>query len=375
MNIAVLGAGMVGRAIAKDLAPLHSVTSFDINEMNLDVLSKSDLSIQTICTNLQNYSAYQKMLHDFNFVISAVPGFMGYETLKHLILLKKQIIDISFFPENALELHELAVKNNVRAIVDCGVAPGMSNLILGRLNEEMEIQSFECMVGGLPKIRRKPFEYKAPFSPVDVIEEYTRPARYVENGKIVTKPALSDAEYVEIQGVGTLESFNTDGLRSILYTMNHIPNMKEKTLRYPGHIDLIRSLFLSGFFSEEQIMVKGKEIRPLDVTSALLFKEWKLEEEEPELTVMTMTAKGFKNNKAIEIQYHLYDEYDVATKTTSMSRTTGYTCTAAMHVLTNDLWKSPGIYPPELIGKNQVCFDFILQYLADRNVRYKRIEI
>ncbi len=374
MNIAVLGAGMVGRAIAKDLALSYDVTSFDVNKVNLELLSPSHSSIKTVCADLLDISTYEALLKDFNFVISAVPGFMGFETLKQLIQLKKQIIDISFFPENALELHELAVKNNVRAIVDCGVAPGMSNLILGKLNEEMKIESFECMVGGLPKTRRKPFEYKAPFSPVDVIEEYTRPARYVENGNVITKPALSDAEYVDIPGVGTLESFNTDGLRSILFTMNHIPNIKEKTLRYPGHIDLIRSLSMAGFFNEESIQVKGKDIRPIDVTCALLFKEWKLEEEERELTVMTIKAEGSKNGKPITVEYYLYDEYDVATKTSSMSRTTGYTCTAALHLLLNDIWKTPGVFPPELIGKDEKCFEFILQYLADRNINYYRKE-
>ncbi len=374
MNIAVLGAGMVGRAIAKDLALNYDVTSFDVNKVNLELLSTSHSGIQTVCADLLDIYAYEALLKDFNFVISAVPGFMGFETLKQLIQLKKQIIDISFFPENALELHELAVKNNVRAIVDCGVAPGMSNLILGKLNEEMKIQSFECMVGGLPKTRRKPFEYKAPFSPVDVIEEYTRPARYVENGNVITKPALSDAEYVDIPGVGTLESFNTDGLRSILFTMNHIPNIKEKTLRYPGHIDLIRSLSMAGFFNEKSIQVKGKDIRPIDVTCALLFKEWKLEEDERELTVMTMKAEGSKNGKPITVEYYLYDEYDAATKTSSMSRTTGYTCTAAMHLLLQDIWKTPGVFPPELIGKDEKCFEFILQYLADRNIMYNRKE-
>lgn len=374
MNIAVLGAGMVGRAIAKDLAVTNKVTSFDISESNLQYLKESTHSIETVCADLKNVSTYETLLQHFQFVISAVPGFMGYETLKQLILLKKHIVDISFFPENALELHDLAVQQNVRAIVDCGVAPGMSNLILGKLNEEMQILNFECMVGGLPKFRKKPFEYKAPFSPVDVIEEYTRAARYVENGQIVTKPALSDAEYIDMAGVGTLESFNSDGLRSILFTMNHIPNMKEKTLRYPGHIDLIRSLIMSGFFSEETISVKGKEVRPIDVTCALLFKEWKLKEEEPELTVMTMKATGMKNNLLATVQYHLYDEYDAATKTSSMSRTTGYTCTAAMNLLINDLWTSPGVFPPELIGKNEDCFNYIMQYLSNRNIHYKRTE-
>ncbi len=139
-----------------------------------------------------------------------------------------------------MDLDQLAKENNVTAIVDCSVAPGMSNLILRYYDQLMQIDNFECVVGGLPKIRTHPFEYKAPFSPIDVIEEYTRPARFTENRHLVTRPALSDAELIDFEKAGTLESFNTDGLRSLLFTMPHIPNLKENTLRYPGHINLIK---------------------------------------------------------------------------------------------------------------------------------------
>ena len=159
---------------------------------------------------------------------------MGFNTLKAVIECGKNVADISFFPENALELDALAKEKNVTVITDCGVAPGMSNYIIGRYNEEIKIDAFEVYVGGLPKIRKKPFEYKAPFSPVDVIEEYTRPARLMENGNIVIKPALTEKEWMQFDEMGTLETFNTDGLRSLLFTMPHIKNQKEKTLRYPG---------------------------------------------------------------------------------------------------------------------------------------------
>ncbi|HSN60797.1 MAG TPA: saccharopine dehydrogenase C-terminal domain-containing protein, partial [Ferruginibacter sp.] len=279
---------------------------------------------------------------------------------------------ISFFPENALALDALAKEKGVTAIVDCGVAPGMSNLILGRYNEEMQIDSFDCMVGGLPKLRIKPFEYKAPFSPVDVIEEYTRPARYVENGTVVTKPALSDAELINFEHAGTLESFNTDGLRSILYTMSHIPNMKEKTLRYPGHIDLVLALQQAGFFDEKEIEWNGNKIRPLDFTSRILFDQWKLQPGEAEFTIMKIVLKGTKENKPVTIEYFLYDEYDAATQTASMSRTTAYPCTAAVNLVAENIFAKKGVFPPELLGKHKNCFDFILNYLAERNVIYKK---
>ncbi|MCB0708805.1 MAG: hypothetical protein KDC15_05390, partial [Chitinophagaceae bacterium] len=234
----------------------------------------------------------------------------------------------------------------------------------------MKITSFECMVGGLPKKRIYPFEYKAPFSPIDVLEEYTRPARYVENGKIVTRPALSDAELIDFDKVGTLESFNTDGLRSILFTMPHIANMKEKTLRYPGHIALMQGLIKAGFLSTQTINFKGQQVSPMEFTSTLLFDQWKLGENEEEFTLMQINISDNKKT----ICYNLYDEYDAATQTSSMSRTTGYTCTAALNMLIEKVFTAKGVFPPELVGKDETCFNFILQYLAERNVNYTRLE-
>jgi saccharopine dehydrogenase-like NADP-dependent oxidoreductase len=368
MNIAVLGAGMVGRTIAKDLSSQYNITSFDISEANLALLASQN--IKTTRADLGDFDNYINLLDPFDMVVCAVPGFMGYKALKAIIDAGKNVVDISFFPEDALELDKLAKEKNVTAIVDCGVAPGMSNFILGRYNEEITVSSFECMVGGLPKVRVKPFEYKAPFSPIDVIEEYTRPARYVENGHIVTKPALSDAELINFEHAGTMEAFNTDGLRSILFTMKHIPDMKEKTLRFPGHIGLIQSLKQAGFFNEEAIDVNGIKISPLKFTSKILFDSWKLQPTEPEFTIMTIVIKGRKDGEAITIEYFLYDEYDDATQTASMSRTTGYTCTAAVNLIAKDMFTEKGVFPPELVGNNKACFEFVLDYLKERNVQW-----
>ncbi len=368
MQIAILGAGMVGRAMAIDLAKNYAVTSFDINSQVLQVLADKNRAVKCVQTDLCNYKNYSLLLNNFDFVISAVPGFMGYKTLEAVITAGKSVVDISFFAEDALQLHTLAKENKVTAIVDCGVAPGMSNLILGYYNSIMKIESFDCMVGGLPKKRVQPFEYKAPFSPIDVLEEYTRPARYVENGNIVTKPALSDAELIDFEKVGTLESFNTDGLRSILFTMQHIPNIKEKTLRYPGHINLMKALIKAGFLNTQPVNFKGQQIAPIEFTSALLFEQWKLGSTEEEFTIMTIEIKG----EGKTIHYQLYNEYDAVTQTSSMSRTTGYTATAALNMLIKGLFVQHGVFPPELVGSNAACFNFIMQYLKERNIIYTK---
>lgn len=370
MQIAILGAGMVGRAMALDLVKQHNVTSFDISDTNLQFLNNSNSKMQTVQTDLTNYENYSALLKPFDYVISAVPGFMGYKTLEAIIKCGKNVVDISFFPEDALQLDSLAKEKNVTAITDCGVAPGMSNLIAGYYNELLTIKSFECFVGGLPKQRVKPFEYKAPFSPADVLEEYTRPARYVENGAIVVKPALSDAELIDFEKAGTLEAFNTDGLRSLIHTLPHIPDMKEKTLRYPGHIDFMKALFKAGFFNREEMNYKGQMISPLQFSTAILFEQWKLQPNEEEFTLMQINIKAKEKN----IQAFLYDEFDKASQTSSMSRTTGYTCTAALNMLIENLFMEKGVFPPELVGKHRKCYNYILHYLKDRDVHYRFTE-
>ena len=374
MNIAILGAGMVGKSMAVDLAKEHSVTSVDINDNNLRELKNLNDKINIIQADLRNYSSYKSLLESFELIITAVPGFMGFNTLKAVIECGKNIADISFFPEDVLELDTLAKQKNITAITDCGVAPGMSNFIIGRYNEEMKIDSFEIYVGGLPKLRKKPFEYKAPFSPMDVIEEYIRPARMMENGNIVIKPALSEREWMQFDEIGTLEAFNTDGLRSLLFTMPHIKNQKEKTLRYPGHIEIIIALRESGFFSTKKIMVDGKEISPLHFTSQILIDEWKLAPNEEEFTVMKIIINGNEKGKRKTVEYNLLDRYDAATQTSSMSRTTGYTCTASANLIAKNLFAEKGVFPPELVGKNKNCFDFVFDYLKQRNVIWKKKE-
>lgn len=372
-NIIVLGAGMVGSAMAIDLSKKHNVTLTDLNINTLNSVKQkcSNLIIKEL--DVTNEGELKECIKSFDLVICAVPGFLGFRTLRIIIETQKNVIDISFFPENSLDLEALAKENNVTAIVDCGVAPGMDNVILGYYNEQLELTDFECLVGGLPKVKKWPFSYKAPFSPVDVIEEYTRLARYVENGKEIVREPLTDCEYIDFDKVGTLESFNSDGLRSIIHTMPHIPNMKEKTLRYPGHVEYVKVLKESGFFSEESIDVKGTSISPLQFTSNILFNEWKLGETEEELTVMRVTVKG-KNKKGQieEVVYNLHDEYCAETNTASMSRTTGYTATAAANLFLEGIFTEKGVFPPELVGKHEACFNYFIKYLEERNIFYRK---
>jgi len=153
--------------------------------------------------------------------------------------------------------------------------------------------------------------------------------------------------------------------------MPHIPNMKEKTLRYPGHVEYVKVLKEAGFFNTETIEVGGNPVSPLEFTSKILFNEWKLGETEEELTVMRITLKG-KNEKGEteEVVYNLHDEYCQETQTSSMARTTGYTATAAANLFLEELFTEKGVFPPELVGKHEACFNYFMEYLKERNIHY-----
>ncbi len=372
MKTIVLGCGLVGGLIAKDLAKDKDfqVTVVDIDEKKLDKLTEGT-DIRGIKVDLSSSEAIRKIVADQDIVIGAVPGFLGFNMLRLVIEAGKNIVDISFMPEDVLSLDELAKKKGVTAVVDMGVAPGMSHMIVGYADSLLdETESATILVGGLPVIREWPYEYKIVFSPKDVIEEYIRPARLIECGRIVEKPALSDLELVNLPKIGTLEAFNTDGLRSLLYTIK-IPSMKEKTLRYPGYAEKMRMLRETGFFSDTAIEVSGVKVKPIDLTSKLLFPKWELEEGEEELTVMQVIVQGEKEGKRLCYTYDLLDYYDKKEKATSMSRATGFPCAIIARLVAQGKFQYPGVCPPEYIGREHKIYHRVMEELKKRNVFYK----
>lgn len=376
MKIIILGAGLVGGPMALDLAsdPDHETTVVDLRQDVLDRLRERDSRLAVQHRDLSDPAEVTALVADFDLAISAVPGPMGYATLRAILEAGTDAVDIAFFEQDPFTLDALARERGVTAVIDCGVAPGMSNLLtkhgVTRLDRAHTALTY---VGGLPEVRRWPWEYAAVFSPIDVIAEYTRPARYVENGQLVVRPALSDPELLEFPGIGTLEAFNTDGLRTLATTLE-LPNMKEKTLRYPGHIEKIAVLRESGFFGEQPVDVGGHAVRPIDLTARLLFPLWQLPAGEADLTVMKVFVEGERDGVSVRLGWDLHDRYDETTGVHSMARTTGYTATAVARLLAAGLYDRPGITPPELLGKDPACVAFVLERLRERGVRYTEFE-
>ena len=368
-RVTVLGTGLVGSAIVADLAqdPDLLVTAVDANAAVLERLA-SAAGVRTRQADLRAAGTIAEVAADADLVVLAVPGFMGYASLREVIEAGKSVVDISFFPEDAFALDELAKAKGVTAVVDCGVAPGLANIVAGYVQSQLDqLDSYLCYVGGLPKVRRWPFEYKAVFSPIDVIEEYTRPARFIEHGREVVRPALSGLERIDLPHVGTLEAFNTDGLRTLARTIG-APDMKEMTLRYPGHADLMAALRESGFFGMEPITVEGQQVRPIALTGKLLFDQWQLQPGEEDFTVMRLILSGRKDGQRLRYTFDLLDSYDSNTRTTSMARTTGYTCAVTARLVLSGQFRQTGVCPPEYVGRVADCYALLLAGLAARGI-------
>lgn len=370
-SVAVLGSGRMGMTIAEDLSPDYSVTLIDSNREALEHVrrDRTDVKIKQAEVT-KDLDGIEELLQAQDLVIGALPGLIGFSILESLVRLRRPTVDISFFPENPAPLSLLANQEGVAVAVDCGLAPGLCNLLLGRHLSEMQVLEYQCLVGGLPAQRTLPFQYKAPFSPRDVIEEYTRPVRLRRKGKEMTLAPLSEPELVEFSEVGTLEAFNTDGLRTLLDTTG-IPTLAEKTLRYPGHRDQIEFLRQAGFLSPVNKTIGRCKISPLEMTARILEAAWSFGPGEPDLTLMRVEVSGIEAGENRTYRYELIDRFDPDTCKSSMSRTTGFTCAAVARLMLQEQLIEPGLWTPELIGQNSAFAEFILEYLAKRDVKVK----
>jgi saccharopine dehydrogenase-like NADP-dependent oxidoreductase len=395
-RILVLGAGMVGSVIAADLAldltraqaslddapadERFRVRVADASEQALAVAARRTRGqAQFIQADLSDPTTLARLVADADIVVNALPGWLGYRALEAIITVGRPCCDIAFMPEDATALNTMASERGVLAITDCGVAPGMSNVFAGLSKQRLSrMDRLSIMVGGLPKHPQPPFQYKAPFSPSDVLEEYTRPARLRINGQLVTRPALSEIEHIETPQLGTLEAFNTDGLRSLLDTMD-APTLLEKTLRYPGHAAMMRSFRDAGLFDQDPVPVRTAngtqvQVRPIDVTSRVLFPKWTYAEGEADATYMRVVSEGLSHEGAmVRHRWDLYDEFDPRTGFPSMSRVTAFPCTTFVRMIAEGLFSGMrGVLPPESIITEFIATRLLAEMEA-RNVRYQYV--
>lgn len=345
-KVLVLGAGRIGTLIGKTLAKDHKVVICD-NDIKTRQLAVDSPNIEVNIADLSICTLVRMLIkrHDPDLVIGALPSVLGFETLKMVIDTGKNYVDISFMSEDPMVLCSVAKEKGVTAIIDCGLMPGLGNLIAGHATQELDgCHTVQIYVGGVPSYPVGPFNYKAPFAPSDVIEEYTRPARVMVDGKQIVFEALTGIETISFTDGGEyarLEAFNTDGLRTLL-TLG-VPNMVEKTLRWPGHADLMRMLRDEGMLDDP----------------TWIYKYWEYTDLEHDVTFMRVVAKSDDDR----LVFNLIDHYDDATKNSSMARTTAFPCVIVARMILDGTISDTGVIAPETLGKDPSMFHHILTEL------------
>jgi lysine 6-dehydrogenase len=368
----VIGSGLVGSEIARDLARSNSfseVVVIDAKRENLARLKGE--RIRTVKTDAFHGSSLTKYLKESDIVCGALPGRLGFEMMRKVIGAGKNFVDISYTPEDPFSLDKLARKNDCILVPQCGVAPGLSNICVGDASRRLStVDSVRIMVGGLPRYPKPPLNYQFVFSPDDVINEYTRPARLIKHGQMKAAPALSGLGEILFPGVGELEFFVTDGLGTLPVSFPDIQEMSEYTLRYPGHAGIMESLRTLGLLDKAPINLDGNSIEPRRIVLEIM-RSLTANGRKEDLLAFRVEVRGKSQRRLEEVNYQMLDFYDTRLKATAMARTTAYTCTAITHLVAEGKITKKGVVPPEDIGREERFFGFVKSFLKARGVRLR----
>jgi lysine 6-dehydrogenase len=373
MKVLSVGCGNIGSVAAEDLAKsmdFVEVVVADNNKARAEAVAKKigAKNASWIQINASDQKELAKILKDYDLIMGFLPGKLGYRLTEACIEAGKDLVDVSYMAENPLTLNDKAASAGVTIVPDCGLAPGISNILVGHVAKKFDkVESVHIMVGGLPETPIPPLGYTVTWSPESLIDEYTRIAGIVRSGKRVEVEALSGLEEIEFPNVGRLEAFYTDGLRTLIDTIE-AEEMWEKTLRYPGHAEKVKVLQALGFFNEERVDVEGVGVSPRKLTVKLLGQRlWK--PEVGDIVVLKVEVSGVRNGKHAAYVYHLLDFCDKKHGITAMARTTAYPASIMAQLLLRKAVKEKGVVPPEKIGMHDELSRMFTNELEKRGVK------
>lgn len=372
MKAVQIGGGLVGQVIVADMMKDFEVTVVDFDADVLGEAERKCPGVRTALASATDADQLAPILEGVDIVTAGVPGRFGFEMMKNVIELGKNLVDISFMAEDFYDLDGLAREKGVTVIPDMGVAPGMSNFLMGRGASLLdEVEDAFIFVGGIPANAVPPFNYQVTWSPKDCIEEFTRPVTIVKDYRQEVIEATSGLHLRDVPGVGTLEAFYTDGLRSLSRNIR-ARNLGEMTLRWPGHVEQMRLLRSMGLFEVTPRTLGGKEVVPLDVAADLLFPMWKMEPEkgDRDLTVMEVDVHGFKGRDEVTHSWRLLDHFDEMTWNTSMSRCTGCSCAIFARAVASGLVKQKGVLPAEKLASDDTLYAYVMEEQKKRRIKY-----
>ncbi len=371
MKVIVLGCGKIGSVMGgefKRRVPAAEVTMADIDEARAGDAASRIPGAGWTTINTSDYKGLRDEVEGHDLVLGALPGDYGYAALKAAVKAGVDMVDVSFTPEDPTRLDEAASERGVTVVPDCGVAPGLSNILVGYGASRLdEVEKAHIMVGGIPEEPVPPLGYTVTWSAEGLVDEYVRDVHIVEGGETVVVPALSGLEEIEFPGVGALEAFYTDGLRTLTASLPDVDEMWEKTLRYPGHVGKVRLLRELGFFSDEPVEVGGRPVPPRLVTARLLERSLWMPEV-GDLLAMQITVQGRVDGGRRGYVYRVLDRCDHEGGVSAMARTTGYTAAIVAGMLAEGEIAEKGVVPPERLGMDHGFTWKLLSELKKRDI-------
>jgi len=376
MEILVLGCGNIGSVIARDLS--ESLISAEIVLADIDESRAREAAskiggknISWVKIDASDHHELVSTLKKFDLAVGALPGEAGYRVCKASIAANVDLVDVSYMPEDIMTLSKDALKAEISILPDCGMSPGLGNILIGHATSTLDqVESVHLLNGGLPEKPIPPLGYTITWSVMDLIDMYSRKVSLVKEGRTIQVQAMSGLEEIDFPGVGKLEAFYTDGLRTLLYTMKDVKDMWEKSLRYPGHVEKIKLLETLGFFDKKPLGIGNSNVSPREITAKLL--ESKLKRKDiPDIVAMRVEVTGTENRKQVRYSYHMLEHYDEDRQVTAMARTTAYTTSVIAQLLAKKDINEKGVIPPEKLGMDKKLYDEFIDMMNKRGIVVK----
>ena len=358
MRMLVLGAGLQGSACAYDLLQNPEVKEVRLADLKVDHLPAflapySGKRLLPTRLDVRDADAVRAVMRESDAVMSAIPYYFNLELATIAAESGVHFCDLGGNTEIVFKQKELDAKakaSNVTIVPDCGLAPGMVNILaqygIDRLDEVKAVRIF---VGGLPQNPEPPLNYQIVYSLEGVLDYYTTLSWVVRDGKPIQVKALSERVPIEFPApVGTLEAFHTaGGLSTMAWRYEgKIPTMEYKTLRYPGHAALMEAVRDMGLLDLEPVDVKGQKIIPRDAFIATVGPKL-TKPKSKDLVALRVIVEGTKAGKAQKISFELVDRYDEKTGISAMMRTTGYSLSITGQMQARREVTPPGVHTPD----------------------------
>jgi lysine 6-dehydrogenase len=374
MKYTVIGAGMMGSAAAYDIAvhnPNDEIILADINiQQAKNAATQIGPNVNPVRVDVNNARELVALLQGSRVAISAVSYSVNLQTTKAAIEAGVSICDLggnNDVVEKQLTLDAAAKEKGVTVIPNCGLAPGLINILAMEGTKEFaDLDSIHLRVGGLPQHPRPPLFYQIVFSVDGLINEYVEQATVIQDGTLKSLEPMSGLEDITFpEPFGTLEAFNTSGGLSTLTQIlsGKVKNLDYKTIRYKGHCEKFKTLLDLGFATNEPMMVGGTVKTNREFFADLLRKKLDYGDKDVVLARATITGRTQELEKTLV--YEFVDRYDDSTKMTAMMRTTAFPTSITAQMLAKGEITQRGVLMPEqcVDGKQMI------EELAKRNVR------